>query len=185
MSGLSPVQPPFPPDNLILVGFMGSGKTTVGRRLARALQWRFVDIDRQIEADAGKSIPDIFESEGEEGFRSRERQALEKTLRRTFQVIACGGGIVTRPENIERLNRGGHVFCLRASLATLRGRVGKDPNRPLAAKFETLYTERKPLYDSFANQVDTDAGDQKRVVREILHRLQRQRAAKVPGPARS
>lgn len=167
---------PFPPENLILVGFMGSGKSTVGRRLARALQWRFVDLDRMIELEAGRPIPEIFEAEGEAGFRAREQAALKKALGRTFQVIACGGGIVTVPENIALLKSGGHVFCLRASLQTVRTRVGKDPNRPLAAHLEALFEARRPLYAQFEHQVDTDMGDQKRVVRDIFERFKVLRA---------
>ncbi len=168
---MKPLPAPFPPENLILVGFMGSGKSTVGRRLAKALQWRFVDLDRVIERDAGKPIPKIFEEEGEAGFREREQAALKKTLRRTFQVIACGGGIVTVPENIPLMKNGGHVFCLRASLKTIRERVGKDPNRPLAVHLEALYAKRLPLYAQFEHQIDTDMGDQKRVVREIYRQI--------------
>lgn len=166
-----PLKAPFPPENLILVGFMGSGKSTVGRRLAKALQWRFVDLDQVIEIEAGKPIPKIFEEEGEAGFRAREQAALKKTLRRTFQVIACGGGIVTVPENISLMKNGGHVFCLRASLKTVRERVGKDPNRPLAAHLEELFEKRKPMYAQFEHQIDTDRGDQRRVVREIYHQI--------------
>ena len=177
MSGsFTPLPAPFPPENLILVGFMGSGKSTVGRRLARALQWRFVDLDAVIEREAGKPIPKIFEEEGETGFRKREQEALKKTLRRTFQVIACGGGIVTVPENIDLMKNGGHVFCLRASLKTVRERVGKDPNRPLAAHLEALFEARKPLYAQFEHQIDTDMGDQKRVVREIYRQINELRA---------
>ena len=168
---MKPLSAPFPPENLILVGFMGSGKSTVGRRLARALQWRFVDLDEVIARDAGKPIPKIFEEEGETGFREREQAALKKTLRRTFQVIACGGGIVTVPENIALMKNGGHVFCLRASLQTVRTRVGKDPNRPLAAHLEELFEKRRPMYAQFEHQIDTDMGDQKRVVREIYHQM--------------
>ncbi len=172
MSGsVNPLPAPFPPENLILVGFMGSGKSTVGRRLAKALQWRFVDLDGVIERDAGKPIPKIFEVEGEAGFRAREQAALRKILRRTFQVIACGGGIVTVPENIPLMKNGGHVFCLRASLKTIRERVGKDPNRPLAVHLEELYAKRLPLYAQFEHQIDTDMGDQKRVVRQIYRQI--------------
>ncbi len=138
---------------MAIVGYMGSGKTTVGRSLARELDWEFVDLDRAIARDTGRSIPEIFSSCGEERFRDLEHRALVTTLEGARRrIVACGGGIVVRPENRERLGGVATVF-LREDLDVLYRRT-RGPGRPLRAasreEFERRYAERLPFYEEVA-----------------------------------
>ena len=137
-----------------IVGYMGSGKTTVGRMLARALGWEFVDLDRAIAKTAGRRIPEIFQESGEEHFRDLEHHALLDALDGTRErVIACGGGVIIRPENRKLLERAATVF-LEEEIDTLYGRT-REGNRPLRAAtregFEQRYAERLPLYEEVAD----------------------------------
>lgn len=133
---------------------MGCGKTTVGRYLARDLGWEFVDLDRRIAEEAGCEISRIFARFGEEHFRNLEHRALVGALDGGGErVIACGGGIVVRPENRDRLKEATTVF-LREDLGLLYGRT-RTPGRPLRAasreEFERRYAERLPLYEEVAD----------------------------------
>ena len=137
-----------------IVGYMGSGKTTVGRVLARELGWDFVDLDREISHTAGRTIPEIFEASGEGHFRDLEHRALLASLDGERQrVVACGGGIVERPENRERLAQVPTVF-LREDVGVLFGRT-RDARRPLRAAsregFERRYERRLPFYEEVAD----------------------------------
>jgi shikimate kinase len=139
---------------VVIVGYMGSGKTTVGRLLARTLGWEFVDLDPAIARDAGRGIPEIFAQSGEEHFRDLEHHALVDTLDDKEElVVACGGGIVVRPENRDKLKKVATVF-LREDLGVLYGRT-RDASRPLRAAsredFERRYAERLPLYEEVAD----------------------------------
>ena len=137
-----------------IVGYMGSGKTTVGRLLARALGWDFVDLDREISRRSGRSIPEIFETSGEDHFRDLEHLALLTTLDGARKrVIACGGGIVERPENRERLAEVTTVF-LREDTGVMfsRTRCSRRPLRGAGRKeFERRYERRLPLYREVAD----------------------------------
>ena len=129
--------------NLYLIGMMGSGKSTVGRPLAEALGYRFLDADTSLEQVAGKPIPELFASEGEAGFRTLEAAVLNQIAAWHSLVVATGGGVVTRPENWGQL-RQGVVIWLDAPDALLLERLGADPTpRPLLAE---LLQERRPLY---------------------------------------
>jgi len=138
--------------NIVLVGLMGSGKTTVGRIAAHTLGFEFVDTDQLIIEDAGRSIPEIFAAEGEEGFRRRETAALRSLAGRDRLVIATGGGIVTRPENLAVLRQLGFVVWLDAGIETLRRRTAHSQDRPLLndpdplSKLRSLHETRSPLY---------------------------------------
>jgi shikimate kinase len=122
-----------------IVGYMGCGKSTVGRMLARSLGWDFVDLDREISRSAGRTIPEIFERCGEEAFRALEHNALLTALDgKRERVVACGGGIVERPENRERLARVPAVF-LREDVGILFGRT-RDPCAGRAAKISSAAT---------------------------------------------
>ena len=138
---------------MAIVGYMGSGKTTVGRSLARKLSWEFVDLDRAIVKDSGRGIPEIFECGGEEHFRALEHRALVAALDGARErVVACGGGIVVRPDNRERLGEVATVF-LREDLDVLYRRT-RGPGRPLRAagrkEFERRYAERLSFYEEVA-----------------------------------
>ncbi len=149
--------------NLILIGFMGTGKTCVGRRVAKSLGFRFVDTDARIVQTAGKSIADIFTELGEEEFRKLETDALQQISTAQGQVISTGGGIVTQARNIEILRGAGYVVWLRASPETIIDRVSRNNDRPLLANDDpegtvrSLMEEREELYRSAANlEIVTD-----------------------------
>ena len=142
---------------IILVGMMGAGKTTVGRRLAARLGRDFVDADREIEARCGVPIATIFELEGEEGFRQREAGLLDELSSRPNLVLATGGGAVLRAENRARLRERGFVVFLRAGAAGLWQRLKRDRVRPLLQtenprqRIVDLLAQREPLYREVAH----------------------------------
>ena len=134
--------------NIVLVGMPGSGKTTVGRELARLSGKPFVDLDGEIVKKAGKPIPEIFSGQGEAAFRALEHEALEEACARSGQVIATGGGAVLRPENREAMRRTGRVYRLRRRLEEL-----SIDGRPLSqtGKLEDMARVREPLYEAAAD----------------------------------
>lgn len=141
---------------VFLTGFMGAGKTRVGRILARELGRSFLDTDRMIEQRAGKSIAKIFADEGEAHFRQLERDCVLETCQRPDAVVALGGGAVTRADNVAAVRRAGVLVCLKADVETIFARVRHRTNRPLLAgldpqaqraKIESLLRERAPYYD--------------------------------------
>jgi len=140
--------------NLILIGFMGTGKTTIGKRVARSLGYRFVDTDRLIAKRAGKTIPQIFEEDGEEAFRRIETEVLRSCADESRQVISTGGGAVTRPENREILKSAGYVVWLKADPDSIYERVKRSRNRPLLqtpdprATIAELLAQRAALYEA-------------------------------------
>lgn len=156
------------PAHLVLVGMTGSGKSSVGRYLASALKRDFIDTDKRVESTAGKSVREIFETDGEETFRQFEAQVLREVLASDGQtVVAAAGGVVTRSENRqelrERCNTGeAIVVWLRANTAELLQRVQKGTHRPLLDKdpqgtLASMERARTPLYEEVASVVvDTD-----------------------------
>jgi len=146
-------------DNIILVGLMGAGKTTVGRLLAKRMGKRFVDSDHEIEARTGVTIPVIFEIEGEVGFRKREAMVIEDLSRESGLVLATGGGAVLSAENRLALQAGGFVVYLCAQPELLYARTRNDRNRPLLqvadplARLRDLFVQRDPLYREVADMV--------------------------------
>lgn len=167
-----------PEGNIILVGMMGAGKTTVGRLLARRLKRRFYDSDVEIERRCGVRIPVIFDIEGEAGFRSRESQVIAELCALEEVVLATGGGAVLAEENRRRLAARGTVVYLHARPAHLWQRLRHDRNRPLLAttepqkKLEELYAQRDPLYREVADVVlDTGKQNVQLLAKELLARL--------------
>ena len=138
--------------NLILVGMMGSGKTTMGRALAKHLGKAFVDSDEEIIKRTGVTIPHIFDIEGEAGFRQREATTIRELVRRDNMVLATGGGAVVDEQNRAMLRQNGIVIYLKASVHDLWHRTRHDRNRPLLqagnphAKLAELFQLRDPLY---------------------------------------
>lgn len=138
---------------------MGSGKTTIGRSLAKRLGIDFMDSDREIELRTGVSIPTVFEIEGEEGFRKREAQVIADLSRLSRCVVATGGGVVLRPENRVNLRASGFVIYLNVPPLTLWERTRNDRNRPLLKvsdplqRLKDLFTQRDSLYREVANLV--------------------------------
>lgn len=164
--------------NLILVGPMGAGKSTVGRRLAQALDLPFCDSDREIEQRTGANIPLIFELEGEAGFRARERNMIEELTNQEHFVLATGGGAILDPDNRRRMTARGQVIYLHATVDQQLARTARDHNRPLLqtddprARLEALIAVRDPLYREIAALViETDKRSVHSVVQEILRRL--------------
>lgn len=136
--------------NLILCGFMGCGKSTVGRELARLGGLCLVDMDEQVEREAGKPIPEIFSQEGEPAFRSLEAKALARLCLGSGQVISTGGGALLRPENAALARAGGLVVLLECPFSVCYARI-QHSSRPLVrrsspAELEALYQARLPLY---------------------------------------
>mgnify|MGYP006137665723 FL=1 len=144
---------------LSLVGLPGSGKSTVGRQLARRLGLPFTDTDHAIEQRIGCSIREFFDREGEAAFRDIEEAVIDELARSDAGVIATGGGAVLRPANRERLRGGGHAIYLRSTPEELFRRLRHDTNRPLLqvadplARLRALYDERDPLYRETAHFV--------------------------------
>ena len=168
----------FPMANLILIGPMGAGKTSVGRALANRLQRTFYDSDREIEARCGDDIPTIFEFEGEEGFRDRESRIIEQLTGESDIVLATGGGAVLREQNRQHLAARGYVILLSVELKEQIRRVSRDNKRPLLAdtdpetRLQQLWETRGPLYRSVANvEVATDSRRMLHVVNRILKPL--------------
>lgn len=164
--------------NVILVGPMGAGKSTIGRLLAKELRLSFKDSDKEIEQRTGANIPWIFDVEGEAGFREREQAMLAELCQADGIVLATGGGAVLRPENRQALSSGGRVVYLHASVAQQLERTSRDRNRPLLRAADPgrvlseLMTIRDPLYREIADLVvETDERPPRIVVEEILERL--------------
>lgn len=137
-------------ENIILIGMPGCGKTTVGKHLAQITKRQFVDADKEIEALAGKSIPEIFAQDGEDAFRTYETQVLADLGKQSGLIIATGGGCVTRQENYNHLHRNGTIFWLQRDISAL-----PTDGRPLSAsgKLEDMYRIRKPLYEAFSDYI--------------------------------
>jgi len=162
-------------NNVILVGPMGAGKSTIGRQLSHLLCFEFVDSDREIEDRTGADIPWIFDVEGEEGFRKREAAMIDELTQRKHIVLATGGGAVVRPENREAFKTRGVVVYLQASVEQQLSRTARDQNRPLLQTDEPrkvltqLTAIRDPLYREVADYVvDTDQGGVKDVATRIV-----------------
>lgn len=167
--------------NIILTGFMATGKTSVGKELAERLGYVFVDLDALIEAEAGMPIARIFATQGEERFRELESRMVEQVARRDASVIATGGGAIVNPRNLEALKRSGVVIALTAKPETILARVGSGKDRPMLWGGETLdrirllLAERAPAYAKADLTVDTTEQSIEQVVDHILSALQARR----------
>jgi shikimate kinase len=168
--------------NVFLIGPMGSGKTAVGKHLARALRIQFYDSDVEIEQRTGVDIPYIFEKEGEAGFREREREVIDALTQLDGVVVATGGGAVLNPQNRERLAARGFVVYLQTGVRQQLDRTRHGRHRPLLytadpeARLRELMSIRAPLYESIAAlTVHTDGRQVRAVAEEILTRLNEQR----------
>ena len=158
---------------------MASGKSTLGKKLAQTLSIDFVDTDREIEKKAGAEISWIFEVEGEEGFRERERKILKKSINKDDVVISTGGGIVTVKENRALMTTNGKVVYLKTPLELQLKRTEKDKKRPLIANgdkkqiLEALKKERDPKYEEIADITIDQNGQKNRktIINEIIDKL--------------
>lgn len=167
------------PANIVLTGPMGSGKTSVGRLLARSLDWEFIDLDALIVSRAGKSINAIFAEEGEVAFRRLEQEQLAGLVGRLQIVLSTGGGAVIDPENRRLMRLIGPVVNLTASLETLAGRLATCTERPLLqgeeeqrlVKIQRLLKEREQYYADSDIRIDTVGKSVEDVAAEVLKRL--------------
>jgi shikimate kinase len=151
------------PTNIILIGPMGAGKSSVGKRLAKLLSRKFYDCDKVLEDRTGVAITTIFELEGEQGFRQRETKILQELVSTENAVIATGGGVILLPDNITFLNQGSMIIYLKASVSSQIKRTRHDKKRPLLqtqdrhATLQSLAKTRNPLYEKIADiTIDTD-----------------------------
>lgn len=165
--------------NLVLVGPMGAGKSSIGKRLAHALSLEFVDADRVLEARTGATVADIFACEGEAGFRRRESALLEELLAGQGQLIATGGGVVLSPANRSLLAREAYVVHLDVSVAEQLKRLARDRTRPLLqredreAVLQGMAADRAPFYAEVADlHLDTDGCTPDLACRLLLPRIQ-------------
>jgi shikimate kinase len=163
------------PQRIILIGFMGSGKTTVGRILAARLGWDFADTDEMVEASTGATVPRVFEDFGERAFREKEAEALASLGQRTRLVVATGGGAPAQPRNSQFFSGSVSIFHLRVSLQAVRERTKGNPGRPLLALSESalrsLYESRQPVYNDMGSMVETEGRKPEDVADEILRLL--------------
>lgn len=164
--------------NIILIGPMGSGKSTIGNLLSKKLHREFIDSDHFIEHKTGVDIPRIFDVEGEEGFRQRETDALKELSQLNDIVLATGGGSVIKKENQHILNSAGFIVFLDTSIHQQMHRLKKDKKRPLLqtddpkSKLEELLKQRKPIYQELADfTIKTDHKYAKSILNEIIKNL--------------
>ena len=160
---------------IYLIGFMGSGKSTIGRMLAEEIGWRFADLDDDIESQQKRSITEIFETSGEEEFRRIEHEALAKRVRSIRcgmpTVLALGGGAFTRPENRELLEEHGITVWIDTSFAIVQKRVGVSNHRPLArdpVKFEALFNSRRQEYAKAEFRIQLKDDNSRRALEDLL-----------------
>lgn len=169
--------------NLYLVGFTGTGKSTVGRQAARELGFEFVDSDHVIEHVTGRSIPQIFAEEGEAGFRAHERRFIESGHPAEGCVVACGGGLVVPEGMLALVQARGVVVCLHAPLEVVLERTVRSAHRPLLAvenreeKLRTMFAAREAIYRRTGTMVLTHA----RPLREIVAHVVRIYRAEAPA----
>lgn len=176
------MQAPTLQGNIYLVGFMGSGKSTVGKALARRLAWVFHDTDRAIERRVKKSIPDIFAELGETSFRAIEREEIEKTARGRRMVVALGGGALLDYRNVQLIEKSGAVVYLRVSVDEALRRVegAGVSRRPLLAgtpeglrrkRISEMLAERRPLYKRAGLHVNTVGFTPEEIARRVAAKL--------------
>jgi shikimate kinase len=175
--------PGVPADNVVLVGFMGAGKSVCGRLLARRLGRCFVETDDMIVAREGRSIPEIFRTDGEERFRQLEAEVLDLLRAKSGEVIATGGGLPCRDGRMEALRALGLVVWLKGDLGELYRRASRTGGRPMLAgrsfaEVEALYRRREPYYAQADLAVDTTGIGPDEVVRRLVAALRARDAAR-------
>jgi shikimate kinase len=168
--------------NLYLVGFMGTGKTTVGRAVALRTGFHALDSDHEIERQQRKTIPEIFAQDGEAAFRALERDFIERGHPPQRTLVACGGGLVVQPGMLDLLKSKGVVVCLHASLDTILARTARQRNRPLLEvenpeeRIRTLYAAREPIYKQSGTVILTDSRPLADIAAHVLRAWRRDAA---------
>ncbi|MCE2400514.1 shikimate kinase [Candidatus Poribacteria bacterium] len=159
--------------NIVLVGFMGTGKTSIGKRLSSQLRMRYIDTDSVIEKDSRRRISDIFAQDGEDVFRQLESEAVNKVSKLYNHVISTGGGVVLKEINVTKLKENGIVFCLRATPEEIYRRVGHQTHRPLLQTpdametIRTMLAARAPYYAQADHTVETTDRSFEEVIADI------------------
>lgn len=154
--------------NIVLTGFMGTGKTAIGKSLANILSWQFVDTDKIIEEREKMSINEIFQDKGESYFRDIESRVVSEVSNMKNVVVATGGGVVLKKNNMELLSKNGIIICLTASPEVIERRTVRDEKRPLLKtenrmeKIKELLEKRKPYYFCADLVIDTSKKKQRR-----------------------
>lgn len=160
--------------NIVLTGFMGTGKTEVAKELARMLQMRLVDVDAEIEKDQRMTINEIFSNCGEPRFREIETAMIRRIAQEGNSIISTGGGAVLKEENMEALRENGEVFCLWAGPETILRRTSGSGDRPLLkgadplARIRELLDYRRPFYERAGRMIDTEGKTPLQVAEEIV-----------------
>lgn len=143
--------------NIVLIGFMGSGKTSIGKRISLRMKWEFIDMDDFIEKREGMTINEIFKEKGEPYFRALERELCERFGEPKSKIIATGGGVIKSPENMASLKKGGVVIYLKSTPETIAYNLRNDDSRPLLrcedklGRIKQLLEEREPTYNKYAD----------------------------------
>ncbi|MCX5697965.1 MAG: shikimate kinase [Candidatus Omnitrophica bacterium] len=164
-------------NNIYLVGFMGTGKTAIGRELAKKKKWQFVDLDELIELREKKLVKDIFAKQGEAYFRRIEKQALKDMAKEKKFVVSCGGGIVLDKDNIDTMKKTGKIFCLKSTPEVILKRTSGLSHRPLLnvpnpkEKIEFLLKLRAPYYALADICIDTSKSSVTQVAEKISKAL--------------
>ena len=154
---------------IVVTGFMGTGKSTIGPVLAGTLGWRWLDTDTMITLKAGMSIPQIFATHGEAHFRQMERELCQSLTQETECVVSTGGGMLVDDENRRLLIESSFVVCLTAPEDMLARRLdGPSHSRPLATSWRDLLASRQPAYDQIPYQIDTAGKSPQRIAQEII-----------------
>lgn len=165
---------------IVLTGFMATGKTAVGEKLAKKLKYDFLDTDLMVEGETGKSITQIFEKEGEPAFRAYEKKMIKKAMERENVVVATGGGAIVDPDNLKLIKTRGFVIGLSASPESIMQRISRMDTRPLLQakdtkeqlkKIEALLSHRSPYYRKADKIIDTTMKQPDETVTEILKAL--------------
>lgn len=157
-----------PQRNLVLTGFMGTGKTTVGQLVAHELNMPFIDSDQEIITRTGMPIPELFARFGESGFRQVETVMCKWLASRKGIVIATGGGMLVNVHNLAVMRSSGLVVCLTAAPEVLKERLQSSADRPLAANWEELLEKRRSAYAAIPNHIDTTGKTPAQVTAEVI-----------------
>ncbi len=161
--------------NIYLVGFMGSGKSTVGKILAEKTKRNFIDVDKLIEEKEGRKIKDIFKKEGEIYFRELEKKTLEELINTENYVISTGGGLGANPDNMKKMKENGIVIWLDITLNTVLDRCKNDEDRPLLNRpmenIKNLFEERKKVYGLASYRINAENKTPMQIVEEILSKI--------------
>lgn len=163
--------------NIVLTGFMGTGKTEVGRELARILGWRIIDVDSEIIKAQNMNINDIFGRFGEQVFRQMETEMVRKVSQNRNVIISTGGGVVLRQENMDHLRERGVIICLDATPETIFRRTSGNNERPLLrvedplGKIRELLESRRPFYQRADLTIDTEGKTPLFIAEEILEKV--------------